>query len=120
MIKPIRPELYLVYRCPKCGCEWNKTLKEVKYVKRMICDGCQKVSTFHPIKHIKIIPTYLKVPSNVKKNKSNVILTKLQEDAILALERRGFPKKESRKFVSSRNFQSVEDYIQAAVRKGIE
>lgn len=122
-LKPKYAEVYLIYCCPKCHCEWSQTTKEVKCLRGMICSGCDYFIKFTPIKHIKVTPTY----GIVKKKRRFVEkvekpakppLTNLQNDAILALVALGFPKRESKEFVESHRLQSIEDYIQAAVRKG--
>lgn len=123
--KPISVELYLIYRCPKCKCEWTKRPKEAKLLKGMICESCGYFIRFKPIETAKVKLTYrgsssrpavAKIAKVVKPAKS--ALTKVQEDAILAMKSLGFPVRQSKEFVLQHQFQSIEDYIQAAVREG--
>jgi len=116
MLKPIKADVYLVYECPKCKCEWTKTPKEVILLKAMVCEGCGSYIKFAPIEQVNVVPIY-KTKETIPSPKTKKI-SAVQEDAISALVNLGFPKRESKDFVISHKFASIEDYIQAAVRKG--
>lgn len=122
MLKPKKAEVQLIYECPKCGMEWSKTPKEVILLGCMLCLGCDTFMVFEPIEIVKVTPIYLNESSNLPKNRnsSEPALTNLQKTAIIALTERGFPKKETVEFIKNHSFQSVEDYIQGAIRKGLE
>lgn len=115
MLHPIKAEVYLIYKCPHCDCEWSKTPKEVIKLKGMVCDGCGQYTQFHPISNVSV-----KLLTNNKVQQKKVKLTDIQNDAILALIKLGFPKKEAKIFVSEHRFQTIEDYIQGAVTKGLQ
>lgn len=127
LLKPKTAEVYLIYECPKCRCEWGKTPKEVIRLPGFVCQGCNTYSEFEPIAKVRVIPDYVRrgetvnKPPNKDKNSATpgkAGLTEVQRDAILALTSLGFPKKESKKFVAGHNFASIETYVQAAIREG--
>lgn len=124
MLRPKGVEIYLIYECPKCRCEWSRRPIEVKKLGGFLCDGCGHFTKFEPLDRATVKIKWKKVKELLKKvvekeqKPSISTLTKIQEDAILALTSLGFPKKQSKEFVAEHNFQSVEDYIQGAVRKG--
>ena len=39
-VKPKKLSIYFKYICPKCHCVWERSLREIKKVGSMICDGC--------------------------------------------------------------------------------
>ncbi len=121
MIRPISAEVYLKYRCAKCHCEWDKTLKEVKLLGGMICGGCETYSKFEPISEIRVTPIFstetVKAPKQTQTNKQ-VELSDVKKDAISALISLGCGSKESREFVTTHEYDTIEEYITAAVKKG--
>jgi hypothetical protein len=116
MLKPKKADVYLIYECPSCNCEWTKTPKEVILLKAMVCEGCGSYIKFAPIEQVKVVPVYK--GSIVKTTPKIEPASLIQQDAISALVNLGFPKRESKDFVLAHKFASIEDYIQAAVRKG--
>ena len=121
MLTPINAKVFLTYICPNCYLEIDVSHREAISIGKVICYGCENLLILRPIEIVKVTPMYLDESSIPKNRKSNEpALTNLQKTAIIALTQRGFPKKETAEFVSSHSFQSIEDYIQGAIRKGLE
>lgn len=114
MNTPIRAEVYLIYQCPQCKCEWGQTPKAVVQVGAMVCENCNFLIRFEPIRNVRVIPVYVNPPKT-----SKPVLTSVQKYAIKMLVQRGFPKRETVSFVKAHKFTNVNDYIQGAIRLGL-
>ncbi len=129
-MKPVSARVFLTYRC-KCGCEWDKTPKEVKLLPGFICDNCQAFCKFDPVSDV-IVKTMPKQVNAYDVHKQRALvpmlrpkpeekkastLTVMQKEAILALVAVGFKVAQATTIVKQLNCSTVEDYITQACRK---
>ena len=116
-IRPKSAEVYLIYECLECHCEWNKTPKEVKLLGGMVCSGCNAYSKFEPINAIRVTPFYGKEQARRVEVTKPKEYSPLEMDAIGALRSIGFSLNASKEYISSHSFSSVEEYIRGALAK---
>lgn len=131
-MKPITAKVYLIYRCPKCSCEWEKSIKEAQRLSGFFCQNCEEFCTFDPIEKVDVIPRYkghkpqvaqqpvaspivTPVTSPTKPKKPE--LSPVKADAMEALIVVGFKRGFAQSIVDGCNFDTVEAYIIEASRK---
>lgn len=56
-LKPTSAEVWFKYLCPKCGCQFLKTIKEIKYVGKEVC-YCGYVLEFERMELVNVNPVY--------------------------------------------------------------
>lgn len=117
-LKPKNAEVYLVYECPSCKCEWLQTPKHVIKLKGMVCDNCDTYVEFEPISGVNVVPMYTReATKNTPIEKKSKELTVAQTEAIEALVSVGVNKKEVVDFVSRNELSNAEDYIRLYFRQ---
>ena len=112
-LKPSHYDVYPVFTCPKCGCEWQQSIEETVFPAGILChcDAQLKLDTIESIKVDAVFVSDNKgqVSSNKKEQKDSHV----DEDVIHSLVNMGYKKKEAGDLVDkyTRDGVSSEDLI---------
>ncbi len=108
-IKPTHYDVYPVFTCPQCGCEWQQSIEETVFPAGILCH-CGAKLRLDSIEAIEVNATF---SSDKKEQTTSNTDVSVYDDVVHGLVNMGYKKKEARDLVDkySKDGVSSEELI---------
>jgi len=94
-IKPTHYDVYPVFTCPQCGCEWQQSIEETVFPAGILCH-CGAKLRLDSIEAIEVNATF---SSDKKEQTTSNTDVSVYDDVVHGLVNMGYKKKEARDLV---------------------